>query len=76
MVKNEKLGSQAHTVEDLAFEFCEKNRNGEDVKMQDYLRRLANKSAKAAFKELVNTDMLLTVAARHHASTLFKSNRL
>ena len=55
-------------VADLAWEFCEKARKGEKVKMKNYLQKLPDMHSRTAFRELVNTDMLLDVAAQEHRS--------
>ena len=51
-------------VADLAWEFCEKSRTGQKVRMDDYLGRCPDRKSRVAFKELVNTDFLVDLAVR------------
>jgi hypothetical protein len=50
------------SVAHLAWEYCEEVRNGQYVRMADYLRKLPNQRSRQAFKRLVNMDLLLTLA--------------
>ena len=51
-------------VADLAWEFCEKTRKGQKVQMKDYLSKCPDRQSRAAFKELVNMDLLLNLAVQ------------
>ncbi|MBU6402343.1 MAG: hypothetical protein KGS61_18655, partial [Verrucomicrobia bacterium] len=50
-------------VADLAWDYCEKARNGEKVTMKNFLRLCPDEQARVTFKTLVNTDLLLSIAA-------------
>jgi hypothetical protein len=54
--------STEQLVAQLAWDFCEKTRKGASPRMTSYLQQCPNESARAAFKDLVNTDLLLTLS--------------
>lgn len=47
---------------DLAFEYCELRRVGKEVDLNQYLHRCPNAAAREEFTELVNADLLLSLA--------------
>ena len=51
-------------VAHLAWDYCEKSRNGKAVDMKEYLRKCPDRKSRVAFKELVNTDLLLDLAVQ------------
>ena len=44
---------------DLAWEFCEKNRSGDNASMEEFLERCPDEATRTSFRDLVNTDLLL-----------------
>lgn len=49
-------------VADLAWDYCERVRRGEQVSMEPYLRRCPNHEARTHFKKVANMSGLLDVA--------------
>lgn len=47
---------------DLAWDFCQRSRKAERVDMEDYLQQCPNHEMRAAFKKLVNADLLMSEA--------------
>lgn len=51
-------------VADLAWDYREKRQKGQAVRMKDYLQKCPDRHSRLAFKELVNTDLLLDLAVQ------------
>lgn len=68
MTTQTKINSE-QLVANLAWEFCEKSRKSEKpLGMAAYLRRLPDEESRAAFKELVNADLLLNLAVQERCA--------
>ena len=70
MKMNTFVADEEQFVADLAWDYCEKARNGEQVLMKDYLARCPNGKLRTAFKDLVNADLLLQTAVLEPAALL------
>jgi hypothetical protein len=57
----ELTDNEEQLVADLATDFAERFRDGDEVSMQDYLERLPTDAMKDAFREVANMSRFLSV---------------